>query len=104
MEFAIDLGLGAWVLVIVGALAFGVIAQFIGDARTGWEWLVDAVAVAVGAIAASEFVIAWQTIEPVWDGLAIWPAVIGGLVLGLIVELITRTATGGTYHHRPMSA
>jgi uncharacterized membrane protein YeaQ/YmgE (transglycosylase-associated protein family) len=104
MEFVIDFGLAAGVLVIVGALAFGVIAQFIGETRTGFEWLVDAIAVAIGAIVASEFVIAWQTIEPVWDGLAILPAVIGGLVVGLIVEVLTRTVTGGTYHHRPMSA
>jgi uncharacterized membrane protein YeaQ/YmgE (transglycosylase-associated protein family) len=104
MEFAIDLGLGGGVLLIVAALAFGVIAQFIGETRTGYEWLVDALAFAIGALVASEFIVAWRTIEPVWDGLAILPAVIGGLVVGLIVEVTTRTVTGGTYSGRPMSA
>jgi hypothetical protein len=41
----------------------------------------------------------------VWDGLALVPALIGGLIVGVIVELATRYATGGTYAaHRPMSA
>ena len=39
MELAIDLGIGAWVLVIAGALVFGIIAQFIGETRTGFEWV-----------------------------------------------------------------
>jgi uncharacterized membrane protein YeaQ/YmgE (transglycosylase-associated protein family) len=106
MEFAISLGIGGWILVIVGAVVFGLVAQFVGEAKTGWEWLADAVAVGFGAIVASEFVISWQAIEPVWDGLAIVPALIGGIVLGLVVEVVTRLATGGTYttHHPPMSA
>ena len=49
--------------------SFGVIAQFIGEARTGFEWLVDAIAAAIGAIVASEFIISLRTFEPVWDGL-----------------------------------
>lgn len=104
MELAISLGLGGWILVILGALVFGVIAQFIGETRTGYEWLVDGVAAFVGAIVASEFIIAWQTFAPVWDGLALVPALIGALVVGVIVEVATRYVTGGTYMHRPTAA
>jgi uncharacterized membrane protein YeaQ/YmgE (transglycosylase-associated protein family) len=104
MEFAISLGLGGWILLIVGALVFGVVAQFVGETRTGYEWLVDAIAAGIGALVASEFIVAWQTIGPVWDGLALVPALIGGLVVGLVVELTTRFVTGGTYTGRPMSA
>jgi uncharacterized membrane protein YeaQ/YmgE (transglycosylase-associated protein family) len=104
MEFTIDLQLAGWIAVIVAALVFGAIAQLVGETRTGFEWLVDAVAFGIGAIVASEFVTSWRTIEPVWEGLAIVPALIGGLVLGLIVELATRYLTGGSYHGRPMAA
>jgi hypothetical protein len=104
VELAITLGLGGWLLVIVGAVVFGVVAQFLGEANTGYEWLVDGIAFAFGAIIASEFIVGLQTFAPVWDGLALVPALVGGLVLGGIVELVTRYATGGTYAHRPMSA
>jgi uncharacterized membrane protein YeaQ/YmgE (transglycosylase-associated protein family) len=103
MELAIVLGIGGWLVLLAGALLFGVLAQFIGEARTGFEWLVDAIAAALGAVIASEFIISARTFEPVWDGLAIVPALIGGLVLGLVVELATRYLTGGRYTTRPMA-
>jgi hypothetical protein len=104
MEFNIALGLGGWILLVGGALVFGVAAQFIGEARTGFEWLVDAIGAGFGALVASEFIVAWRTFEPVWDGLALVPAVIGALAVGIVVELATRYLTGGTYVGRPMSA
>jgi uncharacterized membrane protein YeaQ/YmgE (transglycosylase-associated protein family) len=105
MEFTITLGLAAWAVLIAGSLIFGVLAQFIGEPRTGYEWLVDAMAFGAGAIVASEFVIGWQAFQPVLDGLAIVPAAIGGLVVGTVVELLTRYLTGGSYAgHQPISA
>jgi uncharacterized membrane protein YeaQ/YmgE (transglycosylase-associated protein family) len=104
MEFVITLGVGGWALLIVGALAFGVVAQFVGETKTGYEWLVVAIGAGIGALVASEFIVAWQTFEPVWDGLAIVPALIGGLVLGTVVEIATRYLTGGTYAGHPTAA
>ena len=104
MEFAVDFGLAAWALVIVGALVFGVIAQLIGRPRAGYEWLGDAIAAGIGAIVASEFIVALQAVGPVWDGLALVPALVGGLAVGIVAELATRYLTGGTYSGRPMSA
>ena len=104
MEFVFTLGIGGWALLIVGALVFGVVAQFLGETRTGFEWLVDAIGFGIGALVASEFIVAWQTFEPVWDGLAIVPALIGGLVLGIVVEIATRYLTGGTYAGHPTAA
>jgi uncharacterized membrane protein YeaQ/YmgE (transglycosylase-associated protein family) len=105
VELAITLGLGGWILLIVGAVVFGGLAQFIGEARTGYEWFVDALAAGIGALIGSEFIIAMQAYGPVWDGLALVPALVGGLIVGVIVELTTRYVTGGTYTaHRPMSA
>jgi|GEM_PF-5478921 uncharacterized membrane protein YeaQ/YmgE (transglycosylase-associated protein family) len=103
MEFAITLGIGGWLVLLAGALLFGVIAQYIGEARTGYEWLADGIAAVIGAVVASEFIISTRTFEPVWDGLAIVPALIGGLALGLIVELATRFLTGGRYTSRPIA-
>jgi uncharacterized membrane protein YeaQ/YmgE (transglycosylase-associated protein family) len=103
MELAINLGLGGWLVILAGALLFGFAAQFIGETRTGYEWLVDGVAAALGAVVASEFIISARTWEPVWDGLAIVPAIIGGLALGIVVELATRYMTGGKYTTRPMA-
>jgi uncharacterized membrane protein YeaQ/YmgE (transglycosylase-associated protein family) len=103
MELTIELGLGGGIVLIVGALVFGIAAQFIGETRTGYEWLIDAIAAAIGALVASEFIVAWQAFEPVWDGLALVPALIGGLVAGLVVEVATRYMTGGTYTGHPVS-
>src|SRR5512144_311348 len=100
MEIAISLELGGAALLIVAAIVFGAVAQFIGETRTGFEWLVDAIAFGIGALVASEFITSWRTFEPVWNGLAIVPALIGGLVLGLVVEVVTRFVTGGPYHGR----
>jgi uncharacterized membrane protein YeaQ/YmgE (transglycosylase-associated protein family) len=104
MELAVELGLGGFALVVVGALVFGVIAQIVGETRTGFEWLVDSVAGGIGAIVASEFIVVWRTAGPVWDGLALVPALMGGLVVGLVVEVVTRHLTGGTYTGHTVSA
>lgn len=104
MEFAISLGIGGWILLVGGALVVGVIAQFIGAPRTGYEWLITAVAAGVGALFASEFITAWRTFEPVFDGLALVPALVGGLVVGVIADMLTRYSTGGTYSGRSLSA
>lgn len=104
MEIGIELGVGGGILIALAAVAFGVVAQFIGETRTGYEWLVDGIAFAIGAVFASEFITAWRAFEPVWDGVALVPALIGGLVVGVVVEVATRMITGGTYSGRPMSA
>ena len=103
MELAINLGIGGWFVLIAGALLFGVLAQFVGETRTGLEWVVDGIAAGLGAVIASELIISLRTFEPVWDGLAIVPALIGGLALGIVVELATRWLTGGRYTTRPMA-
>jgi uncharacterized membrane protein YeaQ/YmgE (transglycosylase-associated protein family) len=104
MELAINLGLGGWVLIAAGALIFGGAAQLIGEPRAGLEWLVDAIAFAIGAIVASEFITAFQDSGPMFDGLAVVPALVGGLVIGVIVDAVTRLVTGGTYTHGAASA
>jgi len=103
MELALSLGLGGWLVVFAGALLFGVVAQFIGETKTGYEWLIAATAAAAGAVIASEFIISLRTYAPAFDGLALVPALIGGLALGVVVELATRYMTGGNYTTRPVA-
>jgi uncharacterized membrane protein YeaQ/YmgE (transglycosylase-associated protein family) len=104
MELAIALGFGGVIVLVLGALVFGVVAQLFGETRTGYEWLVDAIGAGIGALVASELIVAWRTTEPVFDGLALVPALIGGLVVGIVVELATRYMTGGSYTGRSMTA
>jgi uncharacterized membrane protein YeaQ/YmgE (transglycosylase-associated protein family) len=103
MELAISLGLGGWLVLIAGALVFGVIAQFIGETKTGYEWVIDAIAAFAGGLIASEFVISFRAYEPVFDDLALVPAILGGLALGVIVEMATRFMTGGRYTTHPVA-
>ena len=55
----------------------------------------DAIGFGVGALVASEFIVALQAGRIVFDGLALVPALAGGLVLGVFVEVATRYLTGG---------
>ena len=101
MELAFTLGLFGWIAVILGALVFGVLAQSIGETRTGYEWLIDAIAAGIGAVVASEFIVGWQSFGPMFDGLAVVPALIGGLFVGVVVEVVTRFVSGGSYLAEP---
>jgi uncharacterized membrane protein YeaQ/YmgE (transglycosylase-associated protein family) len=103
MEFTFDLGLAGIALLIVGALAFAFVAPLLGKS-VEFEGLVDAVAAFAGALIASEFVIAWQAFAPVWDGVALIPALAGGLVVGIVADMLMRLMGAGTPSSRPMSA
>jgi uncharacterized membrane protein YeaQ/YmgE (transglycosylase-associated protein family) len=104
MDLAITLGLGGWIALIVGALVFGAIVQFTTDAPTSFEWVVAAIAAGVGALVASEFIVSWRTLEPVWDGLALLPAVLGAVGVGIVVELASRFLAGGRPAGRHLTA
>lgn len=104
MDLNINMALGGWVLVVIGALVIGIVAQFIGETRTGFQWLVVGICAGIGAVVTSEFIVDWRTFEPVWEGLALVPALVGGLVVGVVADAVTRFVTGGRYFGRPMAA
>jgi hypothetical protein len=94
--------LAAFILVI-GAIAIGVVAQYIGSANAGYEWIFTSVGALVGGWLGSEAFGALSTWGLVTDGLYIVPALIGGLVLGAAVDIVIRFSTGGTYvAHQPV--
>lgn len=90
------LGVGG---IALAALAIGLVAQLIGEVRTGYEWVATALGAFVGAVIASEWLGAFSAWGTTWEGVAILPALTGGLVLGAVVDVIVRTATGGSYVH-----
>jgi hypothetical protein len=104
MDLAITMGLGGWIVLIVGALLFGAIVQYATNPPSDLEWVVAAIAAGLGALFASELVVAWRTLEPVWDGLALLPATLGGVVAGVVVELASRFLTGGRPAGRHLAA
>jgi len=87
----------AAILLVLGALIFGAIAQVIGRVVVGYEWIFTAVAALVGGWIGSEALGTLSTWGPVFDDLYVLPAVIGGVILGGLVDVIVRRSTGGAY-------
>lgn len=103
----VDLGLQGLGILVAVSLLFGVIAQVVfGRGTTRWMWLVGAVAWFVGGFIASEVV--WgsateQELQPVIDGLALDESLLGGLIVGLPVVLVTWFVARRNRQHRPAS-
>jgi uncharacterized membrane protein YeaQ/YmgE (transglycosylase-associated protein family) len=92
----------AAIVLLTASILIGAIPQFIGEPRLAYEWVVTAIGVLVGGWLGSEAFGAASTWGPVWDGLYIVPALIGGLVVGAIVDAAVRYLSGGSYtHHAP---
>jgi hypothetical protein len=101
--FSWNIGMGGVGLLLLagGALVLGVIVQLIGETRTGYEWLVAGVAALAGGWLASEAFGTISTTGPVVESLYLLPALVGGIVLGGLVDIVVRTMTGGSYVHHP---
>ncbi len=89
-----DLGLQGLALLIIPALAFGLLAQLIvWRSATHWMWLIGAVAWFIGGLFASEVLygseVTEENLQPLIDGLLWDEALIGGLVTGLAAVLVT---------------
>ena len=93
MELTFELGYLGLVVLALGSIAIGVAFYVFGDPHFNYEWLVTAIAAFVGGFVASEFVTAFQGYEPVWDGLALVPALIGGVIVGGVAAGVTRYLT-----------
>lgn len=87
----------AGILLVVGALALGAIAQYVGQVRIGYEWVFTAAAALVGGWLGSEAFGTLSTWGPVFDDLYILPALIGGFIVGGVVDFVVRRYTGGVY-------
>ena len=104
MDFAIDLGVWGLVVLIVGAAVIGAAFQLVGDSRFGYEWMTTGIGALVGGFVASEWIVGLRTFEPVFDGLALVPALVAGLLVGAVADVVVRYGTGGSWLHGPHAA
>lgn len=102
-----DLGLQGLGILLGISLLFGVIAQVVlGRGTTRWMWLAGAVGWFVGGLFASE--VLWGSlteddIQPIIDGLALDESLLGGLILGVAVVVVTWFVTRQRGHQQPLS-
>jgi hypothetical protein len=89
------------ILLVLGAVVIGVVAQYIGRATIGYEWIFPAAGALVGGWLGSEAFGTVSTWGPAIDGLYVVPALIGGIILGGVVDVVARTWTGGSYTAEP---
>jgi len=101
--FGWNVGMGGYGLLLLfgGAILIGAIAQFIGETRTGYEWVVAGIAALIGGWLGSEAFGTLSTWGADVESLYLLPALIGGVVVGGVVDVVVRTLTGGSYVHHP---
>jgi hypothetical protein len=97
MEFTFSLGVWALAVLVVASLAYGVVVELIGEASFGYEWVLTAITAGVGAFVASEFIVGFRDWEPLFDGLAIVPALVTGLIVGGVIAAAARYLTNGRH-------
>lgn len=92
--------MGVWgiIILLAGALLVGVALQAVLRAENDYAWLYTAIGAFVGGFVASEFLGALSTWGWEANGLFVFPALIGAVIVGVIVELVTRSVSGT---HRP---
>ncbi|MEX0631169.1 MAG: GlsB/YeaQ/YmgE family stress response membrane protein [Chloroflexota bacterium] len=97
--FGWDVGMTgvAALMLVLGALILGAIAQIIGRVVVGYEWIFTALAALVGGWIGSEALGTLSTWGPEFEGLYVLPALVGGIVLGGLVDIVVRRSTGGHY-------
>lgn len=85
-----------WFILIVAAIVYAAVLNVLIRRDVPYRWIVTAIATLVGAVVTSEFV--YQGATPEVEGFGFWPAVIGGAVVGLVVDLLAQRAapTSGT--------
>ena len=100
--FGWDVGMSTFaaLLLVVGALLIGVIAQFIGDVNVSWEWAVIGIAALVGGYLGSEAFGSVRRGGPEIDGFFVLPALIGAVIVGGVVDVVVRMTTAGSYVHQ----
>ncbi len=101
VEWNVGMSTLAGFLLIAGALLIGVIAQFIGDVKVAYHWAVVAFAALVGGWLGSEAIGTFSTWGPDFEGLYIVPALLGGLILGTIADVLLRYSIEGGYRQHP---
>ena len=98
MQLTVDIGAGGWGLLAVGAFVIGVVAQWLGIAEGDDDWQPVMAGAFLGGVIGSELIASAPGLEPVWDGVALVPAAIGGALVGAIAAFLSLVVTG---HRQP---
>jgi hypothetical protein len=101
--FGWDVGMSAIAafLLVAGALVIGAVPLFIGELRTGYEWLATSAAVVAGGWLGSEAFGGISTFGPGFEGLHLVTALVGAMVLGSVADMAVRYMSGGSYTSEP---
>jgi hypothetical protein len=97
MDFAITMGWAGIALIVAGALVIGVGIELYSESASAFEWVATAIAALIGAVVASEFIVGLRDFGPVWDGVALVPALAGGLIVGLGTAFVMRLVGNRSY-------
>lgn len=88
------MGVLAITVIVAAGLVIGLGVQYLTKPASQFEWLIVAITTSIGAYLGSEWLAAnvFTTLAggPEFDGLVIIPAIIVGLVLGLLGDMVTR--------------
>lgn len=103
MDLSFDITALGLVAIAAASVLYGLALAVVGDGGVGYEWLLTAIATFVGAFIGSEY-LGLTSYAPIWEGIALVPAVLGGAVTGFVVALVTRYAGGGSLTHGPRPA
>lgn len=84
------MGISAIIILLLAALAVAFRIQTFGTQEPTWRWLGTGVVAAIGGYIASEFLgpvsaWGWQ-----WDGMAVLPALIAVVLVGVLAEAAVR--------------
>jgi hypothetical protein len=94
MEFTFAIGWVGLALLIIGALVIGIAFQFVGGGAATYEWIGTSIAAFIGGFAASELFVTLRDWQPMVDGVALIPAVVGGLAVGALAAFTMRVLFG----------
>jgi uncharacterized membrane protein YeaQ/YmgE (transglycosylase-associated protein family) len=100
----VGMSLLAAVLLVAISLVIGGLASMVGDVRIRGEWALTAVGALIGGWVGSEALAGASTWGPEFEGWFVLPSIIGAVIVGTVVDAITRYATEGSYalHPRPV--
>jgi len=94
MEFTYEIGWLGLALLVIGALAIGLAFQFVGRGAATYEWVGTSIAAFLGGFVASELFVSLRDWQPVYEGVALLPALVGGVAVGGIVAFTLRVLFG----------
>ena len=84
------MGTGAIIILLAAAFVIGFIIQRFGTDRGDLRWLATGVVAALGGYIASEFLAPASAWGWEWDGLAVFPAMIAVIIVGVLAEAALR--------------